>query len=523
MVFPLKTRIWLTVFSIVVLFTFFTLIYFPAQERTLLLKNYNTELQNLANTVALGVGIALTEQHFEGVETAMKFVKDDPRLKFVSIVEYDTAWNADHSTFKIKKSVFKTFPETEHPNPEVQTTNSTIIKRGPFSSSVMSGAILLAFTTKDINESQQRIRRTSLIASSIVLIIGVFLGLWLARKVSVPVLALRDAANRVGDGDLNQKVKIDSSDEIGQLGKAFNSMVNDLSKARAALDENNQTLSTTNLKLSTTLSELKATQVQLIQSEKMASLGELTAGIAHEIQNPLNFVNNFSDINTELIDEMKSELTAGNVNEAIKIADNIKENHDKITHHGKRADAIVKGMLHHSRSSSGQKEMTDVNALADEYLRLSYHGLRAKDKGFNAAFKTDFDPLLSTPEGKINIILQDVGRVFLNLYNNAFYSVTEKKANPDANEALSNYEPTVWVSTKKMKDRVVVKIKDNGNGISKKVIEKMYQPFFTTKPTGQGTGLGLSLSYDIVKAHGGEIKIDTKEGEYAEFIIELPC
>ncbi|MEO8568832.1 MAG: ATP-binding protein [Ginsengibacter sp.] len=526
MVFTLKSKIWLTVFAIVVMFTFFTLFYFPAQQRQLLLKNYNTEVQNLANTVALGVKIALTEENFEGVETAMKFVKDDSRLLFVSAVQYDTAWSEDHLNYHTHKAIFKTFPENQHPKADIQSTNSIIVKRGAFNTHVMSGVILLAFTTKEINESQKKIRFTSLIVSGIVLIIGILMGLLLARKVSVPVMALRDAANRIGEGDLNQKVKITSGDEIGQLGKAFNNMVDDLLKARKALDENNQQLSATNTRLNNTLRELKSAQVQLIQSEKMASLGELTAGIAHEIQNPLNFVNNFSEVNTELIDEMKTELIAGNNKEAITIAENIKENQDKITHHGKRADAIVKGMLHHSRSSTGQKELTDINTLAEEYLRLSYHGLRAKDKAFNSNFKTDFDENLSLPEGKINIISQDIGRVLLNLYNNAFYSVMEKKN--IAGQELQDYEPVVTVITKAITfpsggSGVEIRIKDNGMGISEKIKDKMYQPFFTTKPTGQGTGLGLSLSYDIIKAHGGEIKIETKEGEYAEFIIELPC
>ncbi len=528
MVFSLKSRIWLTVFSIVVMFTFFTLFYFPAQQRKLLLKNYNTEVQNLANTVALGVNIALKEQNFEGIETAMKFVKGDSRLQFVSMVEYDTVWGDDHHNFQVKKNMLKTFPKNQHPAPNIQSNNSIIVKRGMFNTAVMSGDILLAFTTKEIIESQRKVRITSLIVSGIVLLIGILFGLLLARKVSVPVLALRDAANRVGDGDLGQKVKITSGDEIGQLGKAFNNMVDDLLKARVALDENNQALSASNARLNNTLRDLKSAQVQLIQSEKMASLGELTAGIAHEIQNPLNFVNNFSELNTELIDEMKIELGAGNNKEAISIAENIKDNQDKITHHGKRADAIVKGMLHHSRSSTGQKELTDINALTDEYLRLSYHGLRAKDKSFNSNFKTNFDKSLSSENGKINIISQDIGRVLLNLYNNAFYSVVEKSKAPhsDSNRALKgevDYEPTVSVSTKKINNKVEIKIKDNGMGISKKVIDKMYQPFFTTKPTGQGTGLGLSLSYDIIKAHDGEIKIETKEGEYAEFTIELPC
>ncbi|MBC7889088.1 MAG: GHKL domain-containing protein [Ferruginibacter sp.] len=261
------------------------------------------------------------------------------------------------------------------------------------------------------------------------------------------------------------------------------------------------------------LEDLKATQNQLVQSEKMASLGELTAGIAHEIQNPLNFVNNFSELNSELIEDMKTELKAGNTEDAIAIANNIAENEKKINHHGKRADAIVKDMLQHSRSSSGQKISTSLNALADEYLRLAYHGSRAKDKSFNAILKTDYDERI----GNINIIPQDIGRVMLNLITNAFYAVSErKKQNPDG------YEPIVLLSTKKLNDKVEIKVKDNGNGIPQKVLDKIFQPFFTTKPTGQGTGLGLSLSYDIIKAHGGELKVKTKEAEGAEFTIHLP-
>jgi signal transduction histidine kinase/ligand-binding sensor domain-containing protein len=263
-----------------------------------------------------------------------------------------------------------------------------------------------------------------------------------------------------------------------------------------------------------TLTELRSTQSQLIQSEKMASLGELTAGIAHEIQNPLNFVNNFSEVNTELIDELGQQIDKGNLDEVKAIAKDIKENEEKINHHGKRADAIVKGMLQHSRSSTGVKEPTDINALADEYLRLSYHGLRAKDNSFNATMNTDFDNSI----GKINIIPHEIGRVLLNLYNNAFYAVSEKKKS-----AGPGYEPTVSVSTKKMGEKVEIRVKDNGNGIPAKVLDKIFQPFFTTKPTGQGTGLGLSLSYDIIKAHGGEIKVNTSEGEFTEFIIELPA
>jgi two-component system NtrC family sensor kinase len=291
-------------------------------------------------------------------------------------------------------------------------------------------------------------------------------------------------------------------------------------KAELELLVAERTVELTNQKneLEQTLTELRTTQTQLIHSEKMASLGELTAGIAHEIQNPLNFVNNFSEVNAELIDEMKNELNAGNLAEAASIAENIKENQQKITHHGKRADAIVKGMLQHSRKSTGQKEPTDINELADEYLRLSYHGLRAKDKTFNTTMQTDFDNNIE----KINIIPQDIGRALLNLFTNSFYAVNEKKT-----QRGDSYEPVVSVTTKRINSPlgvggIEIRVKDNGNGISQKVLDKIFQPFFTTKPTGEGTGLGLSLSYDIIKAHGGELKVETKEGEGAEFIIQLP-
>jgi two-component system NtrC family sensor kinase len=275
----------------------------------------------------------------------------------------------------------------------------------------------------------------------------------------------------------------------------------------------NNLLQQQKIKVEATLTELRATQSQLIQSEKMASLGELTAGIAHEIQNPLNFMNNFSEINTELIEEMKEEFKSGNQKEGLTIADTISENERKINHHGKRADAIVKGMLQHSRSSTGVKEISDINALADEYLRLSYYGLRARDKLFHATMRTDYDKRI----GNINIIPQDIGRVLLNLYNNAFYAVSEKKK-----QQLESYEPIVYVSTHRNGNKVEIHVKDNGNGIPQKVRDKIFQPFFTTKPTGQGTGLGLSLSYDIIKAHGGEIRVETKEGEFTEFVVQIP-
>ena len=302
--------------------------------------------------------------------------------------------------------------------------------------------------------------------------------------------------------------------------------------------------------LEKTLHDLKAAQAQLIQAEKMASLGTLTAGIAHEIQNPLNFVNNFSEVNKDLLAEMLTELELGKVEESKAITKDIIENEEKIIHHGHRAAAIVKSMLQHSHSSSGTNEPTDINSLADEYLRLAYHGFRAKDKTFNATMKTDFDPSI----GKINIIPQDIGRVILNLITNAFYAVSEKQKTfqtPSPMKGENNYDPIVTVKTKyqsplvaELSDKgerkkveasggrgldgsknpyVEISVRDNGPGIPPSALDKIFEPFYTTKPPGEGTGLGLSLSYDIIKACGGELKVETKEGEFAEFIITLPA
>ena len=267
------------------------------------------------------------------------------------------------------------------------------------------------------------------------------------------------------------------------------------------------------------LEELQATQAQLIQAEKMASLGELTAGIAHEIQNPLNFVNNFSELNKELLAEMNDELNKGKIEEGKSIIKDISDNEEKILYHGKRAESIVKGMLQHSRSGTGQKELIDINGLADEYLKLAYHGMRAKtpanpaDKPVNAELKTDFDNSV----GKINIVPQEIGRVLLNLFSNAFYALTEKNK-----VAGAEFKPVISVSTKRIGGKVKIIVKDNGNGIPEKTLNKIFQPFFTTKPTGSGTGLGLSLSYDIIKAHNGEIAVNSQEGVGTEFVIQLP-
>lgn len=284
------------------------------------------------------------------------------------------------------------------------------------------------------------------------------------------------------------------------------------------LQEQKQEIDAQKIVLINTLADLKDAQAQLIQSEKMASLGELTAGIAHEIQNPLNFVNNFSDVNQDLAKELENELlkpiAERDVHFEESIIKDIKENEAKINQHGKRADAIVKNMLQHSRKNTGVKESTDINALCDEYFRLSYHGLRAKEKSFNATLEKSYDESI----GKIKIIPQEIGRVILNLLTNAFYATNEKKKN-----AVGNYLPTVKISTRKLNNLIEIRVEDNGNGVPEAVKNKIFQPFFTTKPSGQGTGLGLSLSYDIIKAHGGELNLQSKEGLGTTFIITLPA
>ncbi len=532
-----KTKILLTVLAIVLLFTVFSLLYFPSQQGRTLLTNYRNEVQNQAKTIALGASIALSEQNFKGIKTAMDFVKENEELRFVALIQADTLWDPGHTTYTIKDSVLVSYPPDKQFNPGIVSNDSLIVMRAPFRSGIMNGDIMLVVSTDAINDRQKRIWLTALGVSAVIFLIGMLIGLWLSRSISHPVLALSKAAKRVGEGDLSSEVKSRSRDEIGELATAFNGMVKDLKKLTdltlAQEKEKQQLLAAQNealeqqveertQELKRSLEDLKDTQAQLVQSEKMASLGELTAGIAHEIQNPLNFVNNFSDLNTELLAELQVELEKGHKENAKQLIDDLVENEKKIVHHGKRADTIVKNMLQHSRSnsSSNAKEATDINALADEYLRLAYHGIRAKDNSFHATMKTDFDPGIGT----IHIIPQDIGRVVLNLINNAFYAAPLP---PPAGGGFKNpgfkHEPTVWVSTKKVGDKVLISVKDNGPGISKKILDKIFQPFFTTKPTGQGTGLGLSLSYDIVKAHGGELKVNTTENVGTEFTIILPA
>ena len=348
--------------------------------------------------------------------------------------------------------------------------------------------------------------------SVILLILPPFLKFILLK----PLNEIGSGVESVNEGDLINQVEVEVNDEFGLLAQNFNRMTKSLHEYNWEM-ENLVAKRTTELRHS--LEALKFTQTQLIQKEKLASLGELTAGIAHEIQNPLNFVNNFSELSTELIDEMNEEIEKGDTLEVKAIAGDLKQNLEKINHHGKRASSIVKGMLEHSRMSTGESELTDINQLADEYLRLSYHGLRAKDSSFNSDYELITDESLP----KTNVVPQEIGRVLLNLFNNAFYAVNERSKLKEV-----GYKPKVTVTTKAAENQsdrraVEVQVQDNGTGMSDATQAKIFQPFFTTKPTGEGTGLGLSLAYDIVtKGHGGEIRVETKEGEGTDFFILLP-
>jgi signal transduction histidine kinase len=330
--------------------------------------------------------------------------------------------------------------------------------------------------------------------SGIVLVIGILIGFWLARHISVPVLELRDAALKVGEGDRTQQVKKRTHDEIGELSDAFNKMVKDLVKAEE---------------------KVKSAQRQLVQAEKMASLGQLTAGIAHEIQNPLNFVNNFSDISSQFINDYNSTTDE---KEKTELLNAINENLKKIHHHGKRADNIIKSMLQHSRSGRSEKELTDINQICNESLNLSFQSMRSKDITFNCALEKKLAPDLP----KLLLIQQDIMRVLINLFNNAFYSIHERSKKENTG-GETTYQPQVSLSTELSGfSKIIITVRDNGMGIPKEFRERIFQPFFSTKPSGEGTGLGLSLSYDIItKRHEGEICVNSVEGEGTEFIITL--
>ena len=408
--------------------------------------------------------------------------------------------------------------------------------------------IILPFTTNSDDPANMaiRIEHQDTLSKMLFIIIGstffiiTIYPVILSVSLIKPLEKLLDGIRHADKGDLTIQIPYNTLDEIGQLTDNFNKMVISLKNSKEEL-ENQVNVRTAELKNS--LKNLQVTQKQLIHSEKMASLGELTAGIAHEIQNPLNFVNNFSELSVDLANELKEEIENLSISDkekenAMEIVNDLSKNQEKINNHGKRASDIVKGMLEHSRTGSGKSELTDINALCDEFLRLAFHGLRAKDKSFNTELVTQFDPNLT----KINVVPQDMGRVILNLINNAFYAVNERSKNAeradspsglpaeqagaggkDGKKMESDYIPKVSITTQlTANSQVLIAVKDNGSGIPTHIKDKIFQPFFTTKPTGQGTGLGLSLSYDIVKAHGWELKVETKEGEGSKFSILLP-
>jgi two-component system NtrC family sensor kinase len=360
------------------------------------------------------------------------------------------------------------------------------------------------------------IQRTALVLFG-ALCLAALAGIFLARRMVVPIQALRAGAARIGGGDLSQRISIKSGDELEALADQFNDMAGRLQESYADL-ENKVDVRTRELGRS--LEELRTAQDRLIQTEKLASLGQLTAGIAHEIKNPLNFVNNFSAISVELIDELREALAGAKLDSKLQaqvgeIADMLQGNLNKVVQHGKRADSIVKNMLLHSRQGSGERRPVDINAVVEESLNLAYHGARAEKQGFNITLKRSFDPAA----GEVNLFPQEITRVLLNLISNGFYAATKRKAEANGGD----YEPTLAATTKNLGDSVEIRIRDNGTGIPPEVKEKMFTPFFTTKPVGEGTGLGLSLSYDIiVKQHAGSIEVDTQPGEFTEFRIVLP-
>ena len=460
-----------------------------------LMEKYSAENQLAHESYMLSGNIAMMEKNFSQA------------LKYYSLAPYEIGLAQVYLAMRKTDSVIKY--ANIHLQKGQQARNPTII---------MEGSKLLAdvYDNIDIGETNK------------------FLKIYIAASDSLNSAEKQKQNEQLRFTEQLNEFELktrDASNRNRIIQVLFISILSFLSVFSYLLWRNNKFKQKANQKLEDSYADLKAAQSQLVHSEKMASLGELTAGIAHEIQNPLNFVNNFSEVNAELSDEMLEAADKGDLSAIKGLAADIKSNQEKISEHGKRADVIVKGMLQHSRTSSGEKQPTDINALADEYLRLSYHGLRAKDKNFNATLKTEFDPAV----GKVNIVSQDIGRVLLNLYNNAFYAVQEK-----SKAGISAYEPEVTVSTRLISasdnspirqsppfggrgaNSIIISINDNGNGIPMKILDKIFQPFFTTKPTGQGTGLGLSLSYDIVKAHGGKLSVATNERQGTTFTIEIP-
>jgi signal transduction histidine kinase len=524
--FTVKTKIWLAVTSIVLLFSFFVLFYLPAIQERSLLNNFNKDVQNQANTVALGVKIAMTEQNFQGVQTAMDFVKQDPLLRFVSLLQTDTVWDARHAHYRITRGVFKTYPEGKKIQVDAVSTDSMVVKRAGFSTPIMSGEILLAASTQEIVQSRRQIRVTSLFFSFVVFSIGIGIGFVLAKNISVPVLRLRDAATKVGRGDLTQRVPSNSRDEIGELGTAFNKMVTDLSMTRHELETRSSELLVEKKKsddllegLRKTLADLRETQEQLIRQEKLASIGQLTKGLVDRLLNPLSYVNNFAEMSTELLEECHQLLaqepraTDAHVQaELLPLLAMIESNTSKISDHGASLTRIVRSMDKLLQTKSAQFVEVDINAFVDEQLAAYRQELNNADRLISME-------LVKEPnENNVSarIVPAEISTVLFSLLNNALYSVREKaRLNP-------SFQPWLMVSTAFRAAGVEIQVQDNGAGISDVEKGQLFSPFFTTKPTSKGTGLGLFISQDIVKNHKGHIFVETKPDVCTTFIISLP-
>ncbi|MGK2864128.1 MAG: ATP-binding protein [Chitinophagaceae bacterium] len=514
----LKTKIWFTVLSIVLMFSFFSLYYFPAQQEKNLLTNYNNEIQNLANTISLGVKIALTEENFEGVQTAMSFVKDDPRLQFVNLLATDTIWDKDQLNYTLKDSVLRTFPEKNAGNGTGHSDNSIIKKRSPFNTEMMTGAIEVALTTINIELGKKQIRLTSLMVSGVVFVIGIIIGFWLSRNISVPVLALRDAATRVGEGDLTQRVTNKSGDEIGELARAFNKMVEDLEKAHKELYKANSNLASANDALNTTVADLKAAQEQLIQAEKMASLGQLTAGIAHEINNPINFVTaNIQPLKDDLADILKvidrydKVIKKKGIEKDFQEVESFKQD-SRIDLTMSEVNNLLKGI------EDGAKRTSEIVKGLRNFSRLDQNVFRKAS--LNECIESTLTLLQSTYKNRIEIVKQmgdlpevdcfpgQINQVLMNILSNAVQAIPASG--------------TIFIKTWQVNDMVKISIKDTGTGMTNEVRKKIFDPFFTTKEVGKGTGLGLAISFGIIQKHNGEIEVFSKPGDGTEFIIRIP-
>jgi signal transduction histidine kinase len=521
-------------------FAFFSL----QQQRKFYMTEFNNATLATIEAARLALDIGLKDENYEAIGTVLRWVKENENVEFIALIdEFDeiVALFPDSGNYSVL--FIRELPTT------LDLSEKYFVREGTWTSTTSgTGRLYIGFSTRYLTLAEQRTVLNMFGVVFLVVIIGVILTYYLAKEMTKPLERLKKVTQEISNNDLNVRAETDSGSlEVQSVAKAFNHMINQLLQTQkqrldemesynknlseqnkiieeynaqilAGMDRAKQDLINLQIEKQRTeeaMNELKATQAQLIQAEKMASLGALTAGIAHEIQNPLNFVNNFSEVSAELLDEMEEEINKGDFEEVKYIATDVKENLKKILHHGKRADSIVKGMLQHSRASSSEKELTDMNALTDEYLRLSYHGLRAKDRSFNCELVTHFDTNLD----KIPVVPQEIGRVLLNLFTNAFYAVTEKKK-----QHASGYQPTITVHTEKLDSGVQIKVLDNGSGIPEHIKEKIFQPFFTTKPTGQGTGLGLSLSYDIItKGHNGTIAVESVAGEGTTFTITLPA